>query len=516
MNRDQKILLIILLVILTLCLMVKIDFFTADLGRHLKNGETILTGGAEARSAVLTTNYYSYTEGSSPFINHHWLSGVIFFLTLKLFGFPGLSILYIICLLVAFSLIFDMVRDKINPLALFAVSLFAIPIIASRAEVRPEALTYLFVALFVWLCFRYSEGKINQKWLWLLPILQIVWVNVHIGFIFGPFIIGVFLLTFLARKDFPKAKQIGLVLFISCLALLANPSHIYGALYPFNIFSGYSYRVLENQSISFLSNLGVGNFYTFYSYKILLALVLLSYLVAAFINWRKISLLFFIFSAAFGIMGWLAIRDFSLFGMIGLVALALNMQIIYGDREGKMRFLFKEESIVIAAIVFIFVGTAMNVGLITKRSANFGLGITKGVNNAAKFFKENNIKGPIFNNYDIGGYLIYNLFPKEKVFFDNRPETYAQKFVDEEYIKAMEDPDVFKKIDEKYGFNAIFFYYRDYTPWGQAFITQKVFAADWAPVYADLYSLILLKRNTQNNSLISKYELPKEYFRISK
>lgn len=496
--------------------MVKIDLFTADLGRHIKNGEIILTGGVEARSAVLTTNYYSYTEGDSQFINHHWLSGVIFFLSFKFFGFSGLSILYIMCLLVAFGLIFDLVRDKMHPLALFALSLFAIPIIASRAEVRPEVFTYLLVALFVWICFRYSTGSISQKWLWLLPILQIIWVNVHIGFIFGPFIVGVFFMTFLMQKDFPKAKNIGFVLFVSGLALLANPAHIYGALYPFKIFGIYSYRVLENQSISFLNNLGVGNPYTFYSYKILLVLVLLSYIVAAFISWRKISLPFFVFSTVFGIMGWLAIRDFPLFGLISLVALVLNMQIVRGRESSKMRFLFKEEFVVIAAIVSISVGMIMTVGSMAKRSDSFGLGIAKEVNDAAKFFKENNIKGPIFNNYDIGGYLIYNLFPNEKVFFDNRPETYTQKFVDEEYVKAMEDSGVFKKIDEKYGFNVIFFYYRDYTPWGQAFITKKVFDLDWAPVYADLYSLILLKRNAQNDSLIGKYELPKEYFRISK
>ncbi|KKS33400.1 MAG: hypothetical protein UU95_C0033G0006 [Parcubacteria group bacterium GW2011_GWC2_42_12] len=516
MNRNQKILLATLLIILALCLIIKIDLFTADLGRHLKNGEIILTDSAEARNAVLTTNYYSYAEGSSPFINHHWLSGVIFFLFFNLFGFSGLSFLYLVFMLIAFWLVFDLIRDKINPFAIFAISLIVIPIIASRAEVRPEVFTYLFVALFIWICFRYSEGKINQRWLWLLPVLQIIWINVHIGFVFGPFIIGVFLLTFLIQKDFSKVKNIGLILFTSCLALLANPAHIYGAIYPFNIFGEYSYRVLENQSVGFLDNLSVGNPYTFYSYKILLVLVLLSYIIVAFINWRKLSLPFFIFSLVFGIMGWLAIRDFPLFGLVGIASLIMNIKIIYDYGGDKFGFLNKEEFLVPVFVGLILVGAVMTIGLIVKRSGSFGVGITNGVNNAAQFFKVNNIKGLIFNNYDIGGYLIYNLFPSEKVFFDNRPETYAKKFVDEEYIKAMEDPEVFKKLDEKYKFNAIFFYYRDYTPWGQAFITKKVFDPDWAPVYADLYSLILLKRNSQNNSLIHNYEIPKESFTISR
>ena len=44
------------------------------------------------------------------------------------------------------------------------------------------------------------------------------------------------------------------------------------------------------------------------------------------------------------------------------------------------------------------------------------------INASADFFKTENIKGSIFNNYDIGGYLIFNLFPNQKLFVDNRPE----------------------------------------------------------------------------------------------
>jgi len=58
------------------------------------------------------------------------------------------------------------------------------------------------------------------------------------------------------------------------------------------------------------------------------------------------------------------------------------------------------------------------------------------------FFKENNLQGPIFNNYDIGGYLIFNLFPQEKVFVDNRPETYSSEFFQEDYIPMQEDYDI--------------------------------------------------------------------------
>jgi len=509
MTLNQKIVLLTLTTILILCLAVKIDPVTADIGRHIKNGEIILTGTPTERSAVLSTNFYSHTEGDAPFINHHWFSGVIFFLIFSVFGFYGLSILYILCMVAAFWLIYDSVRDKTNPFLIFILSLLSITVIASRAEVRPEVFTYLLTALFIWICTRYNEGVLDKKWLWSLPVLQILWVNLHIGFIVGPFIISVFLLTFLIQKNFSKAITVGRILFVSCLALLANPAFLAGAIYPFNIFSGYSYRVFENQSINFLDNLGAGNPFAFFSYKVLVVMALASFITAFRVNWRKVSLPFLIFSAVFGTMGWLAIRDFPLFGLVSVAAIIINVNII---RE---KLNFNSDGIVVAVFILLaFIGAVPVIGLAAGRSGSFGIGAVTGAEGAAEFFKENNLKGPLFNNYDIGGYLIFNLFPNEKVFFDNRPETYSKKFVNDSYIKPMEDSEVFKKLDEKYHFNAIFFYYRDYTPWGQAFITQKVFDPDWAPVFVDAESIILLKRNSQNAAIIRAYEIPKESFKI--
>ena len=57
-----------------------------DLGRHLKNGELLL-------SQILHTNFYSYTQ---PELNHHWLAGIVFYSVYKLDGFPGLNAFYIL------------------------------------------------------------------------------------------------------------------------------------------------------------------------------------------------------------------------------------------------------------------------------------------------------------------------------------------------------------------------------------------------------------------------------------
>jgi hypothetical protein len=98
------------------------------------------------------------------------------------------------------------------------------------------------------------------------------------------------------------------------------------------------------------------------------------------------------------------------------------------------------------------------------QSNNFGFGLKKDVNLSAEFFKKEKIQAPIFNNYDIGGYLIYHPFPEEKVFVDNRPEAYPASFFEKIYVSMQNDEKIWRKKDEIYNFNVIIFSYRDYTP----------------------------------------------------
>ena len=83
-----------------------VNFVTADLGRHIKNGELILAGEFD----VLNKNFYSYTEPDHPAINHHWLSGVVFYTVWKLAGFKGLHLFYIVLSLATFLIFFNVAR----------------------------------------------------------------------------------------------------------------------------------------------------------------------------------------------------------------------------------------------------------------------------------------------------------------------------------------------------------------------------------------------------------------------
>lgn len=519
-KKLQNILLIFLLALYAILVTSKINLVTADLGRHLKNGEMILSG----KFSVLTTNFYSYTFPEFSFLNHHWGSGVLFYVIQKLFGFAGLSIFFTLISLTTFFIFFLIAQKKSSFNVAILVSIIALPLLVSRTEIRPEAFSYLLSGIFLWILI------FKRKRLWLLPILEIIWVNLHIYFFLGLFLIGVFciseLFIFLVKKSKKSLEELkNLILFggISILAAIVNPAFIKGALYPLQIFKGYGYRLFENQSVLFLDKIVryPQNLY----FKIAFGVLILSW-VYVLIKRQNISITNLIFSLFFSYLGWTAVRNFNLFGLFLIPIVAGNLKGVLESGGVEEDGVYPESSSrgEIKMVWQFFVTTFLMVVLILgifllnpfywQGKISFGVRLKEGNENAANFFKKNNLIGPIFNNYDNGGYLIYFLFPKEKVFVDNRPEAYPQDFFDKTYIPMQENDATWQIEDKKYNFNIIFFHRNDLTPWGQTFLVSRIKDPVWAPVYVDESQIIFLKRNKENEEVIKKFELSKEMFSV--
>ena len=175
-----------------------------DIGRHLKSGEIIWQ-----TKSVYKTNLFSFTEPNHPFINHHWLSEVVFYLLNGLIGLKGLIVFKAGIIVAAFLLIFQATRKRLSAWAFLAAGIPELLLFSSRTDVRPEMFSYLFLAYFLFAIFRakYPEGASSgeTKWLYALPIIQIFWTNMHIYFAIGPGLLFFFLIDRLIHrnKDFP-------------------------------------------------------------------------------------------------------------------------------------------------------------------------------------------------------------------------------------------------------------------------------------------------------------------------
>ncbi|MEK7186799.1 MAG: hypothetical protein AAB690_00820 [Patescibacteria group bacterium] len=160
MKKGQIIALVLLSLILVVLLAQKTNLAAADLGRHIKNGEIMIHGGEYglSRDALLHTNFFSYTEPDFPFVNHHWASGILFYLIFSVFGWGGLSLFGILLFVFAFIFLFLLARKKTSFVFLIPLSLFLLPLIAERAEIRPEIISYLFIAIFIYILQKFTDS----------------------------------------------------------------------------------------------------------------------------------------------------------------------------------------------------------------------------------------------------------------------------------------------------------------------------------------------------------------------
>ncbi|MBI4655241.1 MAG: hypothetical protein HY746_00690 [Elusimicrobia bacterium] len=502
----------------------EINLSNSDIGRHLKNGEMTVS-----ERLIPKTNFYSYTNPDFPFYNHHWLSGVVFWTIHRVSGFEGLSVFFIVISLVTFYVFLSLGMKYSNHGLTALIALAAMPVIINRHEIRPEIFSYFFCAAYLWLFYNFDRNneppahqvsgamppdrnRVSGKILYIIPLLQIVWVNLHIYFIMGIFIGSAFWLEALINKNLRQSagfRILTLVLISSVLASIINPYWLRGLLFPFKIFENYGYLVFENQSVRFIERI--------FKYPPALNFKIVFYTLAA--SWifriyksikekERFPTAFFIISAAFSAMAWLAIRNFALFGYFALAISALNFKDILPGRLLKWQYLYVPAVLILTLFAFQKTNPQMK-----SKGADI-TGLVPGNEAAAQFFIQNRLKGPVFNNYDIGSYLIYHLYPLEKVFVDNRPEAYPSAFFKEVYVPMQEKEEVWLRESAKYGINAIFFYRHDVTPHGQDFLIKRVSDSQWAPVFVDANNIIFLKRIKENSGIIKKFELPKEMFQV--
>lgn len=471
-----------------------INLVTADLGRHIKNGELVSSG----QTNVLKTNFYSYTYSDFPVTNHHWVSGIVFYIVWKLSGFVGLHLFFITLSLAAFLVFFLLARQRAGAGLAALLSIFIIPLLLERDEIRPEVFSYLFAGIFFWLMLKYRSGLVRPRTLFIiLPVLEIFWVNLHIYFFLGPAIVGIFALETLISKKWTVFKNLGGLFLVVLLATLINPFGLEGTLAPLSIFKNFGYRLAENQPVWFIEKIIPNPNYLIF--KIMFAVLMLSFVLKFAKNRRLINFSDLILALVFSAMGWLAIRNFALFGFFALPIAAGNLASTFNLKPKTVNWLNRTVLTTLTLIVLITVSGELNA--LYPHASEIKLGLENGNEASLQFFKANNLTGPIFNNYDIGGYLIYGLPQEEKVypeqsrrvFVDNRPEAYPAEFFEKTYVPMQEDEIVWREKLKEYDFKTIIFSHLDYTPWGQNFLANRLADPEWKTVFKDSRVIILVK-----------------------
>jgi tetratricopeptide (TPR) repeat protein len=221
--------------------------WSADFWWQLKLGQWMIEHRAIPRAEM-----FSHTAAGTTIREMRWLYCITIAWLWEHAGAAVLVILQSAVVTVCFALIIAPVRRVLTaPRAILALAL-ALLAGFNRWVVRPELVTDIMVAAFLIILERSARDR-SWKGLWLLPLLQVLWVNGHTTFLFGPVLAWTFwgadLVTNLIKRSSAPAAKTTTVRARSChvpllitailttAACWVNPFGHWGAMYALQVFT---------------------------------------------------------------------------------------------------------------------------------------------------------------------------------------------------------------------------------------------------------------------------------------
>lgn len=421
-----------------------------DFWWHLKAGELVATGG------IPTTNMFAWTlPADTPYVYQSWLAEWLFYALYRLGGFPLVVFARNMLGLAAFALVAYEARRRSGSWRLAAGAvLLAAAMSINNFTTRTQNWSWVLIPLLFILLSRYVDGRLLPRWLVALPVLMIVWVNLHGAFALGLLLAAAFAtgetLRRLLRQPHALNWQRLRVLYIAFAAMLAatlvNPLGI-------GIF-GYVRLLLEDPSSQLLinewqpptpHNLAGSFFY----------LGILGIMAAFAFARRRPSITEVILVCG---LAWQAFNGVRYVVWFGMVAMPIAAQCLASprsfatlpDRErggGAVANLTVAVFLLLALIAFqpwfkpflplpqpyqaLFAPVPGAPQLFTADTPV----------RATDHLREEPCAGRLFNEMGYGSYLDWVLYPKAQVFIDPRVELYPFDLW-QDYVKLTEGRDV--------------------------------------------------------------------------
>jgi len=410
---------------------------------HLKTGEWIVAHGAIPRA-----DPFSATVNGKPWLDWEWLFQAAIYVVYSYGGFNALVVGKAAIVLLTGLVLFLACRQNGAGVSLAALSVMAALVAArERLEVRPDVVMLLFAALTILLLESARRGKLYSL-LW-LPLLQLIWVNVHGSFLLGVAITGIYTIVygieFAVRKQWRCALLVIVVLLLSCGACFVNP---FGAQLVRHAIeqtgpSSPSGTIGEWQPTRLLlltePNWALRVFWWLFWLNPLALVAVLA------IKRREFPWAHALVVAAMSVLALRANRFTALYAVVTAPILAHGLAVLREKFAGKERSDWGETTAGILAggmaVFLIFVVVTNRWALAEDRSPNFGLGVDESVVPVRALAMMAKLPPGlnVFNTFLSGGPLIWNGYPQWQPFCDGRANLYGRDFVDH-YRKAMYDP----------------------------------------------------------------------------
>jgi tetratricopeptide (TPR) repeat protein len=520
-----------------------------DLGWQLATGRWLVQ-----HRHIFSTDVFSYTAAGQPWI-YPVLSGIAFYFAYLAGGYALLS--WMGALTCAGTVGLLLRRQSLIGCALAVI---AVPLIANRTQPRAEMFsTVLFAALLTVLWQHYRHNSFRAR-LWVLPILMVGWVNLHLGFVAGLAICGVYVFIEALDLPFPAKRPAALAhlrrawpwLALTLAATLVNPwgASIYMALVrqarAQNLHSSWivEWGDIHPSWASLHQALDWRDPQSCFWWLMLAAVV-----SAGAALWRKQwGAAVLLIAAAYLTLQHVRLQ--ALFACIVVVSGGTLLDELRSDnlRSDVLRSdvlpkndLQKDDSrktirhspasptahtrrhlatagTLLVTIALTGLAVVRSSDLVSNRYymrttqlSRFGTGLSWWYpERAVEFLQREQLPGNVFNGYSLGGFLTWRLFPEYRDYIDSRALPFGPELFFRAYDLSVEPPDspAWQLEAEARGVNTILVPLARYQ--GMTLFPQLhsfCQSQSWRPVYLDEVSAIFVRRTPQTAALIDRLQV---------
>jgi hypothetical protein len=408
-----------------------------DVWWHIRQGEEVLRGGAVPR-----VDTWSIVGAGRPWTSQDWGANVILALGngFGKWGQTGLSFLFGGLTVLAFWILWRAIAVRVPTIGWLSritwLSL-GLALAGPVMGVRVQVLDLLFATAVIWICWRYLVDP-RRRWLIGLPLVTVVWANLHAGWLLvfllgGAVLVGEAVDRLLRRHpegqplSWSQLRDLGLALLLSAAALVLNPNGTDLYAYPFYTFgiTALSRYVMEWFPASLNTIFG----------QLLALFVVVAVVPALVVGGRRIRMADALILVGLTVMAYQAIRFLLILGPIGgAIAAVVLAPIISQTSLGRRASRILERlarrrtgrlGLVNAGLVGLLVVLGLGVSLLRVSPPAQASEIARSLPAGAVAWLDEHEPGRrIFNRYEWGGYIGQQR-PQQPIFMDGRADVYG-------------------------------------------------------------------------------------------
>ena len=417
-------------------LQLKLSVLDLDVWWHLKTGDWIVQHAAFPHNGIL-----SRTAADRPWAAYSWGYELLLSRFYAWFGLGGVGIYgTVLTLMVAFSVFWMLRRLAGSFWIACSVAVVCCYAFLFLMMPRPGFFSVALLCVTLTLLLEAQRSGDLRKLYW-LPFIFLLWANLHIQFIYGMAVLGLFVGVniaqgvakrfriapkFLAESKLPPGRLAALS-GASVVATLIGPYsyHLYGVIFAYSRSQVIYTMIQELQPLSFR---GVENF---------VALLLAGAAFFAVAWQKKVDLFKLALLVMSSVVAFRTMRDC---WFLCIVAAACIADVARDEAK-------REPAETPLQLAGVFAAVAVVLAIIAP-GMDFNIrGLDRAITGrfpvqAANFVLQNRIPGPLFNNFDWGGFLTWYL-PQYPVSIDGRTDLYGDA-LDQQLLSTLNGESSYK------------------------------------------------------------------------